>query len=103
MSKVAKHTTDHLIWTHWNYRVVDTEEGECLVLYEVYYNGKNKIVNFTELAREPLGTSFAHAWHTKSAKTEALRDLKGEMKLMALALKSPVLKLSKLKKINPLN
>ena len=103
MSKVAKHTTDHLIWTHWNYRVVDTEEGECLVLYEVYYNGKNKIVNFTELGRGPLGTAFAHDWHTKAAKTAALRDLKGEMKLMALALKSPVLKLSKLRKINPFN
>ena len=100
---MAKETTDWLNWTHWNYRVVDTEEGECLVLYEVYYNGKNKIVNFTELGRGPLGTAFAHDWHTKAAKTEALRDLKGEMKLMALALKSPVLKLSKIKKIKPLN
>ncbi len=99
---MTKETTDWLNWTHWNYRVVDTEKGECLVLYEVFYN-KKKIVNFTELGRGPVGTAFVHDWHTKAAKTAALRDLKGEMKLMALALKSPVLKLSKIQKIKPLN
>jgi len=95
---MAKETTDWLNWTHWNYRVVDTEKGECFVLCEVFYS-KKKIISYNMLNRGPIGSTVDHDWHTKAAKTAALRDLKGEMKLMALALKSPVLKLSRLAKI----
>jgi len=88
-------------WTHWNYRVVDMGPGgECFTLCEVYYDNK-KIVNYSFVNRGPMGTAFAHGphWHTKAAKTEALRQLKSELKLMSQALKLPVIKMSKL----PLN
>lgn len=86
-------------WTHWNYRVLDTgERGECLVLCEVFYN-KKKIVNYSVLNRGPLGSAVALDWHTKAAKTEALRQIKFELKLMRLAFKLPVLKMSTLAKL----
>lgn len=88
-------------WTHWNYRVVDMgPDAECLALCEVYYD-KKKIVNYSFVNRGPIGSAFAHGphWHTKAAKTEALRQLTSELKLMRQALKLPVLKMSKL----PLN
>lgn len=83
--------------SHWNYRVVDHEKGEALVLCEVYYEGK-KIVGYCPLNRSPLGSSIED-WGTKAARTEAMKQLTNDLKLMRQALKSPVLKLSKLSRI----
>lgn len=96
MTKKPSHLSH---WTHWNYRILDMgPKGECFVLCEVFYN-KKKIINYSVLNRSPLGSAIAHDWHTKAAKTEALRQLKFELKLMRLAFKLPVLKMSTLAKI----
>jgi hypothetical protein len=84
--------------THWNYRVVDLEKGEALVLVEVYYN-KKKIVNYCALQRSPLGTSMHEKWNTKASRAAALKDLRGELKKMQLALKLPIIKMSRLAKL----
>jgi hypothetical protein len=100
---MAKETTDWLDWTHWNYRVVDMEKGECFVLCEVFYN-KNKIRGWVPIREGPMGSAIvcAEKWGTPATRKEAFRQLKSDLKKMQVALKQPILKISKLQKIKPI-
>jgi hypothetical protein len=91
-------------YTTWNYRVVDLEKDEALALCEVFYNN-NKIIGWAPIHQGPLGSAIVctQKWGTPATRKEALRQLKSDLKKMQAALKQPILKLSKLQKIKPLN
>ena len=84
--------------TTWDYRVVDLEKGEALVLCEVFYR-KNKIIGWSTLHRGPIGSSVVHNWLSSAARKEAKRQLASDLKKMQAALKRPLIKISKLRHI----
>lgn len=69
---------------HWNYRVVKSEYPEfpdspTFSIYEVYYDGENRILSWTTDSEEAQG--------------ETVKDLKKDLLLMAKACSQPVLKI----------
>ena len=90
-------TTTSLPMT-WDYRVVDLQQGEALVLCEVFYQ-KNKIIGWATLNRGPIGSSVTHKWSSSAARKEAKRELASDLKKMQAALKRPIIKISKLRHI----
>lgn len=81
----------------WDYRVVDLQQGEALVLCEVFYQ-KNKIIGWARIDG-PIGSSVTHKWSSSAARKEAKRQLASDLEKMQAALKRPIIKISKLRRI----